>query len=260
MKVKDMETRREAIKGGIRLPRSMIDEGLWRDKDMGALVWFLIANADDNGELDISQRKLASALGISTRCLRRLIDECSAKHILKRETKRETTHLTIFTTNDLEEDAKHILKRSTKHILKRIPEESNDTLLVAETVDAEDIDFSQLTVFFNNAVRTTAISQIRGIDDKRRKAVMARCREHGKHAVMDAIRKAVSSDFCNGTETKWKCSFDWIFNKSNFLKIIEGNYDNRTDTQRHRPSRTCDDRPHRMGAIAEEVLRITSGA
>lgn len=41
--------------------------------------------------------------------------------------------------------------------------------------------------------------------------------------------KLENSDFCKGENTKdWKASFDWIFtNDKNWIKIIEGNYDNK---------------------------------
>lgn len=35
-----------------------------------------------------------------------------------------------------------------------------------------------------------------------------------------------NSDFLMGTKTEWKASFDFIINKSNLIKIVEGQYDN----------------------------------
>ncbi len=38
-----------------------------------------------------------------------------------------------------------------------------------------------------------------------------------------------SSDFLTGRNNKWSANFDWIIKQSNYIKIIEGNYVNKTD-------------------------------
>ena len=43
----------------------------------------------------------------------------------------------------------------------------------------------------------------------------------------DACRRVERSDFLSGRNKKWnKCTFDWVLKEDNFVKIIEGNYDN----------------------------------
>lgn len=45
------------------------------------------------------------------------------------------------------------------------------------------------------------------------------------HAI---FQKAHDSDFVSGRDGRWKgCSFDWLINKSNALKVLEGTYANR---------------------------------
>jgi len=42
------------------------------------------------------------------------------------------------------------------------------------------------------------------------------------------FQKAESSDFLSGRTGKWSgCSFDWIISFNNFVKLLEGNYDNK---------------------------------
>ena len=36
-----------------------------------------------------------------------------------------------------------------------------------------------------------------------------------------------TSDFLMGRSSEWSASFDFIINKSNLLKIVEGQYDNK---------------------------------
>ena len=50
--------------------------------------------------------------------------------------------------------------------------------------------------------------------------------------LIELFERAEGSDFLTGRSGSWKnCSFDWIINYNNALKILEGNYDN-ADKQR----------------------------
>lgn len=91
------------------------------------------------------------------------------------------------------------------------------------------LDLKALAVYFNDQVFNAGsiIKPVRSIERQRAQAVSARCREYGKEAVRDVIRKAVMSDFLNGKNDRaWVASFDWLMKPNNFAKVLEGNYDN----------------------------------
>ena len=91
------------------------------------------------------------------------------------------------------------------------------------------IDLKALAVYFNDQVFNAGsiIKPVRSIERQRAQAVSARCREYGKEAVRDVVRKAVMSDFLNGKNDRaWVASFDWLMKPNNFAKVLEGNYDN----------------------------------
>ena len=47
----------------------------------------------------------------------------------------------------------------------------------------------------------------------------------------DALKIALQSDFLNGkNDNNWKADFEWIFLPTNFVKILEGKYTNKTIT------------------------------
>ena len=51
---------------------------------------------------------------------------------------------------------------------------------------------------------------------------------YGLEMLEEVFRKAEASDFLTGkSKEKWRASFDWILNETNFIKILEGNYDNK---------------------------------
>ena len=80
---------------------------------------------------------------------------------------------------------------------------------------------------FNSAMEHRRIPRIITLSERRRRAVGERLGEHGMQTVLAVIRRAADSRFLNGCGEKgWHADFDWIFRPNNFIKILEGNYDN----------------------------------
>ena len=45
---------------------------------------------------------------------------------------------------------------------------------------------------------------------------------------LEGVFENIESDFLNGkNESNWMASSDWVMNPTNFVKILDGNYDNR---------------------------------
>ena len=89
-------------------------------------------------------------------------------------------------------------------------------------------DYDAFVSYFNESVAGTAIQRIRVISAPRKRLLDARCKEYGKESVANVIKKAAASSFLNGSASeKFVATFDWLIRPSNFLKTLEGNYDNR---------------------------------
>ena len=55
----------------------------------------------------------------------------------------------------------------------------------------------------------------------------ARVKEHGVEGVLEAIEKIRHSAFLTGQNGKgWVITFEWFVKPNNFVKVLEGNYDN----------------------------------
>jgi len=74
----------------------------------------------------------------------------------------------------------------------------------------------------------TELPKAQIINDKRIKNLNGLLKKYGTEKINIAIDKASKSDFLNGrTEKPFNgCDFDWIFNETHFIRIIEGKYDN----------------------------------
>lgn len=91
----------------------------------------------------------------------------------------------------------------------------------------EDVPYKEIVQAYNDICKS--LPSIRVISDKRKKKMRVIYREVGDlDIITEAFKKAESSDFLSGRNGKWGgCNFDWLINYNNFIKVIEGTYDNR---------------------------------
>lgn len=70
------------------------------------------------------------------------------------------------------------------------------------------------------------------IDDKRKKAIKNLFKEYSVEEILQAIDKIHISKFMQGdNKNKWQVTFDWLIKKANLLKVLEGNYDDKTSLE-----------------------------
>lgn len=94
----------------------------------------------------------------------------------------------------------------------------------SESDESDKINYNALMDTFNKMFEGK-LPKITAMTDKRKKAVKARSSEHGKKAIMDVLDNVCQSSFLLGHNNQnWSCDFDWIFRPTNFIKILEGNY------------------------------------
>lgn len=82
------------------------------------------------------------------------------------------------------------------------------------------------------------IPKIAGLSQARKEKIQLRVAEMGgwgpaRTTLSDCFRKIRESEFCNGkNDHTWVATFDWFFsNEKNWLKVYEGNYDNRRSSR-----------------------------
>lgn len=142
----------------------------------------------------------------------------------------------VDTEVDTEVDNENI-NESTRYT-RRIKNDNNDnkntdtkvSLSNAKHSTQEKIDYDEVVNFFNSKTNGVFGFVRLPISDKRKSAIRARIREHGKIAFGEVVAKATNSDFLKGS-TRFKATFDWIIKPDNFSKILEGNYDNRKNNE-----------------------------
>lgn len=70
---------------------------------------------------------------------------------------------------------------------------------------------------------------VKSMSPNRERLVSARLRQHGIDGWKSAIAKARASPFLAGADPPGWFTFPWLIKAENFLKVIEGNYDRRSE-------------------------------
>lgn len=88
---------------------------------------------------------------------------------------------------------------------------------------------------WNNTMVNTSIPCILKLSDSRKTKIRARWKDNQPLSLWtDVFQKIVNSSFLTGgSDCGWVCSFDWLIEKeTNFSKVMEGNYDDKTSTKK----------------------------
>ena len=225
------------------------------------------------GQLVTSFANLSAETGLSLQVIRSCLDKLQRTGEVNKQSTSQYTIITVCKYADYQqcEDAeqqtnnkqitseqqasnnratneqqqhKNIRKKEYKNIYTLSNERESDAVASEPKKASKDVvDFAGLISFFNRAMEQAKaiIPRCQSCEGKRREFVRARIREHGMDKVYEMITKASESDFLNGkNERGWIADFTWLFRPSNFQKVLEGNYDNRTnnynETNNHKSS------------------------
>lgn len=116
-------------------------------------------------------------------------------------------------------------------------------LKATEVIETGKIDLNDVVAEFNQTV--TRLPKVTALTPKRQRDIKARISEHGREAVSVCFFKTDKSDFlCGVNDRGWKASFDWTLKPENFVKIIEGNYDNKTQIPRNLQGALSNNQPY----------------
>ena len=99
-----------------------------------------------------------------------------------------------------------------------------------ESKDEGKINKVEIVRELYNKTFKDVLPSIIKITGKREKAVKSILKDFSIDKIREAFDLVMQSDFLKGkTERKFSCTFDWIFNNENFIKILENKYKNRDD-------------------------------
>lgn len=123
------------------------------------------------------------------------------------------------------------------------PDQTRD--IHTSTSSTPDPDFlSDFADRWNETARAHGLTTIRKLTGSRKKAIRLRVKEHGRESLDEALSQVERSPFLQGVggRESWRgASLDWLLTKRNFIKVIEGTYNERTrDPGQETTARTFD--------------------
>lgn len=238
-------------KGWITLHRKIEDNWIWNDKEPfdKRSAWIdLILKANhknkklvyngklievERGSRITSIKKLSEEWGWSRKKVKNFLELLQSDNMIVYSSTSKNTTYTIVNYNDYQgiEDDKGTSKEHQKNI-KGTSEEhqrnTNNNDITMNNNDKQDIRSTQFDYVISewNSLDKN-ISQIQNINTgtTRYKLLKARENEYGKDNIVKAIRNINNSSFLKGYETSWKITFDWFIKPNNFIKVLEGNYE-----------------------------------
>lgn len=128
-------------------------------------------------------------------------------------------------------------RRSTEAVADQRPDDlpTGDLLAMAadeleKTLPPPDLELlEQIRDAYNG--RCTTMPTCTALTPKRISNLRARLKEDKARRCAEWWRQyfehAASSNFLSGRQSHWKAGFDWLINRSNMIKVLEGNYHNR---------------------------------
>lgn len=100
------------------------------------------------------------------------------------------------------------------------------------------------------------------ITEKRKRVINNLLKEYSVEEVLQAMEKIRISNFLQGNnKTGWQIAFDWFINKSNFLKVLEGNYDdkaNSNNSEKEKKSKNYQEKDF-VGVTDESIANLLGG-
>lgn len=119
-------------------------------------------------------------------------------------------------------------------------------------IDAECV---ALKTYWNEQAEKTGslVRRVTLLTDARKALVRARLAEYDNdiNVLRLAVDKIIASSYANGENPRnWVATFDWLMTQENFVKTLEGNYDNAL----RRTKQGCKDKPASAGCDMTEAI------
>ena len=102
------------------------------------------------------------------------------------------------------------------------------------------INYQEIVDIYNNLCSSN-LAVVTKISDGRKRVIKKLLSNYSLEEIENTFLKVSNSQFLTGTgeHSDWKASFDWIVKESNWIKIMEGNYDNKTSVKSEKVKNTA---------------------
>lgn len=219
--------------------------------DSDKIVLLALADcANDEGGAWPSMATLVKKCSKSDRTIQASIKRlCEAGHLTRIERPGKGCNYTVHPRSDFTPEAASPPKGATqtpeaasdKPSRITIPQKATPSSVARVSRD----DCQSIVDEWNAMAKPLRLPLASKLTAERRGRLQARIAEHGRDAFTEAIQRIADSPHCRGENDRgWRAGFDFLLQPSSFLKVIEGNYDerkpSRQSTSRYAPGQFRD--------------------
>lgn len=229
----------------IKINRSLLEWGWYKDKNTSRLFIHMLLKANwkdgfflgieiKRGSFVSSLAKLSEETNLSVREIRTAIKHLESTGEV---TSKKYNKFSVFTVNnycsyqssDTQSDKQPTSNRQASDNNRRREERKKEYIDTNVSIKQHSI---QSIIDAWNQLEPYGIKMIYRINQgsKRCTSLIALLEQFGEEKVIQAVDKVKQSDFLQGkTDTRFSLNFDWFINPNNFVKVLEGKYDERHD-------------------------------
>ena len=150
------------------------------------------------------------------------MDKIREQNRIRKQKQRERQKLLL-------EENNHVTSRDG-HATEEDKEEEKNKIRIEEEKKA--IDYQNIVNMYNDTC--VSLPTLSKLTDSRKRAIEARLKDNSLDVIKKVFEKAEASDFLKGLKNtdgrNWKANFDFLMKEANFIKTLEGNYDNTNST------------------------------
>lgn len=247
--------------GYIKLHRSIVNWEWWHNRNTRDLFIYLLlaANIKDSqfegnvikrGSLVSTIQRLSAESGLTVQEVKTALKHLKSTNELTTKTTSKYSIITINNykkfqevtnevtndqktdevTNDQKTDKKQVTNDQPYNKKNKEYKEEKEEYIynMSTNVDGrEQFDYQKVADLFNSIC--VSLPKVTRLTEKRKKQIKnANKQLNGDFE--NFFKQIEKSDFLTGRSGSWTgCCFDWVLKSSNLIKIIEGNYVNRSD-------------------------------
>lgn len=233
--------------GFIKIYRSLLDWEWYKDVNTRLVFIHLLLNANweeskymgydiPKGGLVVGLNSLSESVGISVQSIRTSLNHLKSTNEITIKSTNKFSIVTIVNWEKYQGFNDELTNKSTSSLTNN-QQTTNKQLTTEEEYknirnEEYNINYCQKAQEIVDLYheRCPSLPKVLIISQKRISLVKARLKDYSIEQIKEVFDKAESSDFLKNGSGTWKgANFEWILNPNNFIKIMEGNYQNKTN-------------------------------
>ena len=185
-------------------------------------------------EYAISRNELQTndlALKIIFSTMRKAIDRDTKNYERKCQVNRDNRNKGSTNVDDRQQSSTTATDKDMENDMENEPnnESEPDNDFSPNGGASTSTDYQSIVNLFNSTC--LSLPKVQKLTDKRKKKIKVLLKSYSIDDIASAFTKAENSDFLKGNINSFQATFDWLIESGNFIKVLEGNYDNRNKKQ-----------------------------